>query len=80
MMTWCTSTGSLVYFPLENLSGGAQMNYVGIDYHRQSSHITLLDERGEVAKSVPSIYAAPPAMKCTGDKDNGLKRTAGVLL
>ena len=31
--------------------GGAQMNYVGIDHHRQYSHITLLDEKGEVVKS-----------------------------
>jgi len=27
------------------------MNYVGIDHHRQYSHITLLDEKGEVVKS-----------------------------
>ena len=27
------------------------MNYVGIDHHRQYSHITWLDERGEVVKS-----------------------------
>ena len=27
------------------------MNYMGIDHHRQYSHITLLDERGEVVKS-----------------------------
>jgi hypothetical protein len=27
------------------------MNYAGIDHHRQYSHITLLDERGEVVKS-----------------------------
>jgi hypothetical protein len=31
--------------------GGAQMNYVGIDHHRQYSHITWLDEKGEVVKS-----------------------------
>ncbi len=27
------------------------MNYAGIDHHRQYSHITLLDENGEVVKS-----------------------------
>lgn len=27
------------------------MNYMGIDHHRQYSHITLLDEKGEVLKS-----------------------------
>ena len=27
------------------------MNYMGIDHHRQYSHITLLDERGEMLKS-----------------------------
>jgi len=27
------------------------MNYAGIDHHRQYSHITLLDEKGEVVKS-----------------------------
>jgi hypothetical protein len=32
-------------------SEGTQMNYVGIDHHRQYSHITWLDEKGEVVKS-----------------------------
>jgi len=32
-------------------SGGVKMNYVGIDHHRQYSHITWLDEKGEVVKS-----------------------------
>jgi len=27
------------------------MHYVGIDHHRQYSHITLLDEEGEIVKS-----------------------------
>jgi len=27
------------------------MNYADIDHHRQYSHITLLDEKGEVVKS-----------------------------
>ena len=27
------------------------MNYIGIDHHRQYSHITLLDEKGEKLKS-----------------------------
>jgi hypothetical protein len=27
------------------------MNYVGIDHHRQYSHITWLNEKGEVLKS-----------------------------
>ena len=35
----------------ESILGGAQMNYAGIDHHRQYSHITLLDEKGEVVKS-----------------------------
>lgn len=26
------------------------MNYMGIDHHRQYSHITLLDEKGEKLK------------------------------
>jgi transposase len=31
--------------------GGAQMNYVGIDHHRQYSHLTLMDEDGQVLRS-----------------------------
>jgi len=27
------------------------MNYVGIDHHRQKSHITWLNEKGEVLNS-----------------------------
>jgi len=27
------------------------MNYVGIDHHKQYSHIALLDEKGKVVKS-----------------------------
>jgi len=27
------------------------MHYAGIDHHRQYSHITLLDEKGEVVRS-----------------------------
>jgi hypothetical protein len=42
----------LIDFPLRILIlGGAQINYVGIDHHRQYSHITWLDEKGEVVKS-----------------------------
>ncbi len=38
---------SVIDFRLELISnlGGARMNYVGIDHHRQYSHITLLDEK-----------------------------------
>jgi hypothetical protein len=43
--------GEFDRLPVGNyLLGGAQMNYVGIDHHRQYSHITWLDERGEVVK------------------------------
>jgi hypothetical protein len=28
--------------------GGAQMNYVGIDHHRQYSHLTVMDQEGQV--------------------------------
>jgi len=27
------------------------MNYIGIDYHKQYSHITLMDEKGKKLKS-----------------------------
>jgi len=27
------------------------MHYVGIDHHRQYSHITILDEKGEMVRS-----------------------------
>jgi hypothetical protein len=40
--------GEFDRLPLENLfSGGAQMNYVGIDHHRQYSHMTLMDQGGQ---------------------------------
>ena len=45
---------------VENLlSGGAQMNYVGIDHHRQYSHMTLMDQEGQVLRSgrVPNLRA-----------------------
>ena len=29
----------------------AQMNYMGIDHHKQCSHITLVGERGKEVKS-----------------------------
>jgi hypothetical protein len=32
--------------------GGTQMNYMSIDHHKQCSHITLLDEKGEKLKFV----------------------------
>jgi hypothetical protein len=40
-------------------SGGAQMNYVGIDHHRQYSHLTLMDQEGQVLRSgrIPNIQA-----------------------
>jgi len=31
--------------------GGAQMNYMGIDHHKQYSHITMLNEKGKKLKS-----------------------------
>lgn len=27
------------------------MNYIGIDYHKQYSHMTLLDEDGEILRA-----------------------------
>jgi hypothetical protein len=40
---------SVIDFGLVTLSSrGAQMNYMSFDHHRQYSHITLLDEEGEV--------------------------------
>jgi hypothetical protein len=45
---------------VENLLlGGAQMNYVGIDHHRQYSHMTLMDQEGQVLRSgrVPNLRA-----------------------
>jgi hypothetical protein len=40
---------SVIDFGLVTLSsGGAQMNYMDFDHHRQYSHITLLDEESEV--------------------------------
>jgi hypothetical protein len=40
-------------------SEGAQMNYVGIDHHRQYSHLTLVDQEGQVLRSgrIPNIQA-----------------------
>jgi len=35
----------------QKVKGGAQMNYMGIDYHKQYSHITLMDEKGKKLKS-----------------------------
>jgi len=44
--------GEFDRLPVGNyLQGGAQMNYLGIDHHRQYSHITWLNEKGEVVKS-----------------------------
>jgi hypothetical protein len=33
------------------------MNYVGIDHHRQYSHLTVMDEEGQVLRSgrVPNV-------------------------
>ena len=35
------------------------MNYVGIDHHRQYSHMTLMDQEGQVLRSgrVPNLRA-----------------------
>jgi hypothetical protein len=40
-------------------SGDAQMNYVGIDHHRQYSHLTLMDQEGQVLRSerLPNLRA-----------------------
>jgi len=44
--------GEFDRLPVGNyLQGGARMNYLGIDHHRQYSHITWLNEKGEVVKS-----------------------------
>ena len=52
MMIRCTSSESLIDSPLETVFlGGAQMNYVRIDHHRQYSHMTLMDEKGNVVTS-----------------------------
>jgi transposase len=43
-----------VKLPSEKISftnGGAIMNFMGIDQHKQYSHMTLMDEEGEVLKS-----------------------------
>jgi hypothetical protein len=52
--------GEFDRLPMENLfSGGAQMNYVEIDHHRQYSHLTLMDQEGQVLRSgrVPNLRA-----------------------
>jgi len=35
------------------------MNYVGIDHHRQYSHLTVMDQEGQVLRSgrVPNLQA-----------------------
>ncbi len=35
------------------------MNYVGIDHHRQYSHVTVMDQTGQVLRSgrVPNLQA-----------------------
>ena len=38
------------------LLGGAQMNYLGIDHHRQYSHLTLMDENGIILRHDPSSF------------------------
>src|SRR4030042_3045883 len=44
--------GEFDRLPVGNyFSGGSQMNYVGIDHHRQYSHMTLMDERGNIVRS-----------------------------
>ena len=40
-----------VKFRCAEKNGEVHLNYVGIDHHRQYSHITWLDEKGEVVKS-----------------------------
>jgi transposase len=44
--------GEFDRLPVGNdISGGAQMNYVGIDHHRQYSHLTVMDEQGNIVRS-----------------------------
>ena len=42
-----------------NISGGARMNYVGIDHHRQYSHMTMMDQEGQVLRTgrVPNLQS-----------------------
>ena len=50
--------GEFDRLPVGNYSlGGAQMNYVGIDHHRQYSHLTVMDQEGQVLRSgrVPNV-------------------------
>ena len=43
----------------ESILGGIQTNYAGIDHYRQYSHLTLMDEEGQVFWSgqVPNLRA-----------------------
>jgi hypothetical protein len=59
---------------VENLSsGGAQMNYVGIDHHRQCSHVTLMDQEGQVLRSgrVPNLRAEIEKFLEAGEAGDG---------
>jgi hypothetical protein len=39
-------------FPLTTFdTGSARMNYVGVDHHRQSSHLTVMDQEGQGLRS-----------------------------
>jgi len=33
------------------IQGGAHMNYIGIDHHKQYSHMTVMDEEGSIVKA-----------------------------
>src|SRR4030065_1897876 len=50
--------GEIDRLPVGNsILGGAQMNYVGIDHHRQYSHMTMMDQEGQVLRTarVPNL-------------------------
>ena len=50
--------GEFDRLPVGNyFQGGARRNYVGIDHHRQYSHMTLMDQEGQVLRfgRVPNL-------------------------
>ena len=54
------SSGSLINSPVRILVlGSAQMNYAGIEHHRQYSQATWLDEKAKVVKSGRVVNRRP---------------------
>jgi len=54
------------------------MHYVGVDHHRQHSHITLLDEKGEMVKLSPEESVFPQQTFRLGYAEQEKEHTADL--